>query len=111
MKCVQEFISENWRALCMSKIRLRYASGIAFLARIISLFTGFLFTLIVTRNLSVEQFGQWTVISSLVLYGTFPAYIVGYWLTRFAARGEKVATLGLTLTIPFALAGCVVYVV
>ncbi len=35
--------------------------------------------------------------------------MVGYWLTRYAARGTRVATLGMVLNLPFSLVGCLIY--
>ncbi|MEM2088897.1 MAG: hypothetical protein QXF52_09565 [Thermoproteota archaeon] len=78
----------------MSSIRLKYSGLVNFASRIISVATGLIFTIIVTRRLSEESFGAWQFYSSLLGYFTIPSGIVNYWLTRDLARGNPVAKSG-----------------
>ncbi|MEM2338903.1 MAG: hypothetical protein QXW83_01730, partial [Nitrososphaerales archaeon] len=82
----------------MPKIRLRYAGLIAFVTHIVGIFTGFLFVTIITRRLPIYEFGLWVWISRLIGYFAFPALIINYWVTRYIARGFKVAKTSLLLT-------------
>jgi O-antigen/teichoic acid export membrane protein len=55
----------------------------------ISLITGLVFTLLLTRSLDKGQFGTWMFVDSVVgpfilISGIFP-----FWATRFAARGKE----------------------
>ena len=90
------------------RIRLYYSGMAVFGARLLSALTGLAFTLIVTRNLAVEEFGVWQYLSALFSYFAFPAGLLTFWATRLHARGQEVgrtALLGnLALSMPFALA-------
>lgn len=71
------------------RIRLRYASLLLFVSRVYSLIVGLLFTIIATRRLTVEEFGLWNYISVIAGYWLLPLSFIGYWITRFTARGER----------------------
>lgn len=79
------------------------ASGLLFYAeRIYSTLVGFLFVLLVTRNLSPVEFGSWSVISSILTYACLATF-TNYWVTRLRARGVVEATTsGLVLSVIFA---------
>jgi hypothetical protein len=62
---------------------------------------GLLFTVMVTRRLSVEEFGVWQYISALLGYFILPSGIVSFWLTRDIARGGKVARVGILTNLLF----------
>jgi O-antigen/teichoic acid export membrane protein len=81
-------------------------SGILFYAeRIYSTVVGFLFILLVTRNLSPEEFGAWSVLSSILTYACLATF-TNYWVTRLRARGVVEATTsGLVLSLIFTLVG------
>lgn len=81
------------------KIRLRYTGLIAFSSKIFSIFTGLIFITIVTRNVSIYDFGIWQYISQLISYFLFPLCIIRYWSTRYIARNLKVGKTSLLLTI------------
>ena len=70
----------------MSDIRVTYAGLISFLGGIIALTTGIIFTLIVTRTLSPEEYGSWGLILSVVGYFVMIQPIITYWTTREIAR-------------------------
>jgi len=73
----------------LSDIRVTYSGLISFLVRISSILTGIIFTLIVTRRLSEEEFGSWSLIGGLLLYVVTVDFVISYWLTREVARNEK----------------------
>ena len=77
------------RDLSKNTIRVRYSGFIIFASQILSLFTGLVFTLLLTRNMSSDEFGAWSFIFYLiglfaVMSGLFP-----FWATRFVARGKE----------------------
>jgi len=73
----------------MSNIRVTYSGLISFVISISSVFTGLIFTVIVTRRLTPEEFGSWALIGGLITYVMIIEPIVSYWSTREIARGEE----------------------
>jgi len=68
------------------RVKLRYSGAVNFAAAIVSLLVSFGFVVVVTRRLSVEEFGLWALISTLASYPLIPTSIWGYWYPRFVAR-------------------------
>ena len=67
-------------------IRLRYSGFVLFLFRLISVGTGLLNTLIITRNVSIEEYGIFNNINDVLSYFTLVAMVIPFWVTRFVAR-------------------------
>ena len=81
-------------------IRLRYVGLVSYISQLFSVLTGTLFILLVTRNLTVGEFGEWKIASQLISYSTVISSVIPYWVTRFRARGYKSSTItGLILNI------------
>lgn len=95
----------------MSNVRVTYSGLIAFVVGIASTITGFVFTIIVTRRLSPEDFGLWTLIGSLVSYVVIVEPIISYWTSRQIARGEKVGKTAVFTSGAFSAAATVAYFV
>ena len=93
----------------MSNVRVTYSGLISFLVSVVGLITGTIFVVIVTRQLSPEDFGLWTLIGSLVSYVTIVNPIVTYWTTRQIARGEEVGKTALSTNTLFSIGGLLVY--
>lgn len=93
----------------MNNVRLQFSGIVRFAAIIFSLFTGLVFTTLVTRNLSIEEYGQWSAIGSLIGYGIFPALGLGYWFTRYTARNIHIANMGLVFSLIFSFIGVLVF--
>jgi len=74
----------------MSDIRVTYSGLIAFATSLTAVFTGLMFTLIITRTLTPEEFGTWSLILSLITYSLVIEPLISYWTTRDIARGEQV---------------------
>ena len=72
----------------MSGIRVTYSGLISFTIGLVGIVTGLIFTLIITRELSPEEFGVWSLIGSLTIYVLAFEPIISYWTTREIARGE-----------------------
>lgn len=77
--------------------------GLLFYAsKLYGVLVGALFVLIVTRNLPVDDYGAWGVISTLLNYATVATF-TNYWVTRLRAAGEPSATsTGLVISLCFA---------
>jgi len=93
----------------LSDIRVTYSGLISFLVSFVGVITGTVFVIIVTRQLSPEDFGLWTLIGSLVSYVTIVNPVVTYWTTRQVARGEQVGKSALSTSGLFSLGGLAVY--
>jgi len=70
-------------------IRLRHSGFVIFAARIVSIATGIVFTLLVTRNTSSAGYGVWNNVFDVAAYFTIFAGAFPFWITRFVARGKK----------------------
>ena len=73
----------------MVGIRVTYTGLVSFATGLVSVLTGLVFTLIVTRELSQEEFGTWGLIGSLTTYVFIIEPIVSYWTIREIARGNE----------------------
>lgn len=74
----------------MNNIRVTYSGLLSFTVGISSIITGLGFSLIVTRSLSTQEFGTWSLITALLGYLVLSETIVNYWSTRDLARGLEV---------------------
>jgi len=73
----------------LTGIRVTYTGFISFAIRLTSIVTGLIFTIIVTRQLSAEEFGTWGLINGVMVYAVIFHPLVSYWSTRETARGEN----------------------
>jgi len=83
-------------------VRLRYSGFVLFLSRLLSVGTGLLFTLMITRNVSGEEFGVLGNIGDVLSYFTLLATVFPFWATRFVARkhpGSSVTGLAANLLV------------
>lgn len=87
----------------LSNIRVTYSGLIALAVGMISVFTGIVFTLIVTRKLSPVEFGVWSIIGSMISYFLIVEPLITYWSTRQIARGEQIGKTSLMSSIIFSL--------
>jgi O-antigen/teichoic acid export membrane protein len=74
---------------------LRSSGLLVFSGRIISAFTGLLFTFMVARWLNASDFGTWEVITTMVTFSAYPVGIAAYWATRDVARGRMIGRTAL----------------
>ncbi len=95
----------------LSNIRVRRSGLVTFATRIGSTMTGLAFVLIVTRNLTPDQFGLWQLISKTLGYTVFLNIIISFWTTRQRARGYKVGKTTLYASLIFSAVAIPVYLV
>jgi len=74
----------------LSDIRVTYSGLIAFVVGLVSVFTGMVFVLIVTRRLTPDEFGTWSLMGSIIAYFLISESILSFWTTRQIARGEEI---------------------
>jgi O-antigen/teichoic acid export membrane protein len=93
-----------------SDIRLKYSGLIVFVSYLISVATGLAFVLMITRNVSTEEFGIWGNINDLRNYFILLSGIVPFWATRFIAREHAgSAKTGLIANIFISVAAASIY--
>ena len=95
----------------MSGIRVTYSGLIGFLVSLVSVITGIIFTIIITRTLDPEEFAIWAIIGSMLAYFMIVAPIISYWSTRQLARGEPVGKTSMFSSTIFSLLLIPIYVV
>ena len=70
----------------LSSIRVTYSGLISFTVGLISVFTGLVFLTIVTRSLSIEEYGTWGLLLNLLAYVIILEPIISYWVIREIPR-------------------------
>jgi O-antigen/teichoic acid export membrane protein len=73
----------------MSGIRTTYSGLISVSVGVITILVGLVFSLIITRTLSVEEYGTWTLIIGILIYAVIIEPMISYWATRETARSEN----------------------
>ncbi len=95
----------------MSDIRVTYSGLIGFTISLSTAFTSLVFILIITRTLSVEEFGTWSILGTMVSYFIISERIISYWTTRQVARGEEVGFTSISTSLLFSLGAIPLYIV
>ena len=94
-----------------NKIRLQYSGFIIFAARMLSVATGMIFVLLITRNTTKEQYGIWSNIFDLMAYFMLLASVIPFWTTRFVARGKDgAAKTGFIANLTIAIIATLIYI-
>lgn len=81
-----------------SDIRVRLSGFILFVSNIISFLFGFIFIILVSRNLSQHDLGIWFYIGSIITYFEFFIKVIPYWAIRDFARGKRIAKTALMIS-------------
>jgi O-antigen/teichoic acid export membrane protein len=93
-----------------NQVRLRYSGFIVFTTQILSLITGLVFTLLLTRNMTTDQFNVWTNIFDYTGYFLLFNPVLPFWATRFVARGKEGAVkTSVSTQLTIALASTLIY--
>ena len=75
-----------------AELRITYSGLIIFAAQLISVVTGLVFILLLTRNMTQSEYGIWGNIFDVTGYFMVCSGFIPFWAVRFVARGEKGAT-------------------
>lgn len=70
-----------------------------------------MFTVLITRKLTPEEFGLWAIMGSMISYFLIVEPIISYWTTREIARGKNIGTTSLMMSLLFSLGSIPLYVV
>jgi hypothetical protein len=71
----------------MSKeIRLKYSGLVIFMARVVSIFTGLAFSVVLTHSLTKPEFGAWTNIAGVLATFGIASGVFPFWAARYTAR-------------------------
>jgi O-antigen/teichoic acid export membrane protein len=95
----------------MSNIRVTYSGLIAFLISTASVFTGIFFTVIVTRSLTPDEFGTWSLIGGLITYVIIIEPIISMWTTREQSRGIQSGATSVLSSGVFSVVGIGMYLI
>ena len=95
----------------MDSIRVTYSGLLGFAVAMGGILAGLAFTIIVTRQLTPEEFGVWIIIGSMVSYSVTAEPIISYWTTRQVARGKPIGRTSMASTSLFAGGSIPIYIV
>ncbi len=95
----------------MSKIRVTYSGLISLVIGLASVGTGMIFVIVVTRQLTPEEFGTWNLIGGLVIYGLIIEPTISYWVTREIARGKESGKTAIVFSGIFSIGAILVYLI
>ena len=95
----------------MSDIRVTYSGLLAFVIGLASIFAGLFFIVTVTRTLSPEEFGTWSLIFSMITYFVISERIISFWATRQIARGEEIGNTSAASSILFGFGTIPIYII
>jgi len=88
----------------LSNIRVTYSGLISFIFGLVTVFVGLFFVIIVTRKLSPDEFGTWSLIGVIIGYFLISERVISYWTTRQIARDEQVGKTSFTSSSIFSFA-------
>lgn len=71
------------------EIRLQYSGFVVFAAQMLSIITGLVFTLLLTRNMTKQEYGIWANIFDLIGYFLLLSGVFPFWTMRFVARQKQ----------------------
>lgn len=95
----------------LSGIRVTYTGLISFAFAILTLLAGAVFTLIVTRTLTLEEYGTWGLINGLLLYMMMIGPVISYWATREIARGIESGKTAVLASTILSIGAIVLYII
>ncbi|RZD44396.1 MAG: hypothetical protein CXT78_06665 [Thaumarchaeota archaeon] len=94
----------------MSDIRVTYIGLISFMGGLIALVTGSIFSLIITRTLTPEEYGHWGLIFSVISYFAMLIPMFAYWSTREIARKKDSGKTSVFSTIGFSIISSTIFI-
>jgi O-antigen/teichoic acid export membrane protein len=94
-----------------SRVRLRFASLVMYILSIGGVLFSLYFVTLLTRRLSVEEYGVWVMITRYASYFIIPSAIYSYWLSRNISRGNNTSRTGLYSSIIMGITAIPFYLV
>jgi O-antigen/teichoic acid export membrane protein len=100
-----------WAQLEKDEIRLHYSGFVVFAAQILSMATGLIFTLLLARNMTKQEYGIWANIFDVIGYFLLLSGVFPFWTMRFVARQKQgAAKTGLLANLVVSLIFTFVYI-
>jgi O-antigen/teichoic acid export membrane protein len=98
--------------LAEKKIALQYSGFVVFAAKLLSVGTGFAFTLMVARSVTLDEYGVWGNLNLILIpYFTLLSAVIPFWVMRFVAREkEGAAKTGILSNGIIAIAVTIIYI-
>jgi len=94
----------------MSEIRVTYSGLIGLVVSLLSIVTGFIFSLIITRRLAPEEYGAWALIGSMIFYFIISESMISFWTVRQISRGEEVGKTSIISSLMIAAGAIPLYI-
>jgi hypothetical protein len=94
----------------LSEIRVTYTGLISLISGIVSIVSSSVFLILLTRTLTVEQYGTWGLIGGLIIYPIALEPIVSYWSLREIARGNNSGKTAIFSSGLLSIIGIIVYI-
>tara|TARA_B100001245_G_scaffold200895_1_gene160872 strand:+ start:3783 stop:5276 length:1494 start_codon:yes stop_codon:yes gene_type:complete len=95
----------------LAEIRVTYSGLISVAVGLITIITGLLFTIILTRTLDPIEFGTWGIITTLFFSVLQIEPIISYWVTREVARGLESAKTAIFSSGIFSSIAVIIYLI
>jgi O-antigen/teichoic acid export membrane protein len=94
-----------------SRVRLRFTSLVLYVLSIGGALFSLYFITLLTRRVSVEEYGVWVMITRYASYFIIPSAIYSYWLSRNISRGQNTSRTGLYSSIIMGITAIPFYLV
>jgi len=95
----------------LSSIRVTYSGLIGLVIGLSTIITGLTFVIIVTRSLTQNELGTWSLIGALLSYVIISEPIISYWALRETARGSDSGKTAVVSSTIFSIGAIFVYLV
>lgn len=76
-----------------------------------AMFSSMIFTIIITRTLTPEEYGTWGIINSVLVYAVAIEPLIGYWITREISRKKETGKTGIVTSSFLSTGGIAVYII
>jgi len=93
----------------VSNIRVTYSGLIGLVIGLSTVVTGLIFILIVTRSLTQEELGTWSLIGGLITYVVILEPMISYWATREIARDTNSGKTAVVSSGIFSIVGALAF--
>lgn len=93
----------------MSSVRVTYSGLISLILGLSTVVTGMIFVVIITRNLSPDELGTWSLIGGLITYVIIIEPMISYWTTREIARDVESGKTAILSSSIFSIIGFVIF--
>jgi O-antigen/teichoic acid export membrane protein len=95
----------------LPEIRVTYTGLIAFVIALVTVFASMIFNLIITRTLTLDEYGTWGLINGFLTYAVVLEPIIGYWVAREIARKVESGKTAIISSGVFSSIGIVIFII